>query len=199
MAETRTSTPLIEKVRNHIETLRLLPDAARRLSKERIEAAELFADLIIATEPDAQGADREIVTLSILLHNTGSLRNTPKSGSTSFNSALDAKGLLESLQTPRETTVAVFNCIRNQIGHPPSPKVRIQPICTENKVLISAIAASRIAQLNTISSRGTVPTAQHKRLLLRLDEDFNRLGYFKGLQNRFKPIYENLGEVLGRK
>ena len=187
MVESVTKTPLVNIVEAYFR--RTLAGAGTEFYKDffpdHLNAIAAFADLLIATEPEARNANREVVTLSILLHDIGYMvGDTKEISDHATRSEIEARRLLEDLHAPSETVDAVCHCVGTHRNRPDN-----EPQTIEAKILVAADSAAHMSQ-DSYSTRN-IPHATYGHSVQKLRRDYRDLGFFPSLQNRFKYIYED--------
>jgi len=168
---------VLEQARQHfLETFARRENPVYPYLPRHVNQAEGWAERILADYPRA---DRQVVMLSIWLHDVGWAIGE-NDVDHAIKSETEANRFLAEKGVPPETVARVAHCVRAHRNRD------VQPETLEAKIVAAADSASHFTDINYIvhCADGIKDYALDK-----LERDYRDVGLLPGLQERLTPLY----------
>ncbi len=167
---------IIEKTKLHfLESFKKKKNPAYSYLPKHVAEAEKWAKKILQKYPKA---DREIVLLSVWLHDIG--QNAKKYDDHAVESEIETKRFLKKMRIPAKKIEKIAHCVR---AHRCKD---VQPGTLEAKILAAADSVSHMTDFCYIDMAQTM---SKEFAIAKLERDYRDAGPFPELQKEITPLY----------
>jgi predicted metal-dependent HD superfamily phosphohydrolase len=148
-----------------------------------VAEVEKWAERLLKLYPTA---DREIVLLSVWLHDIGQCVGNKKDDH-AVKSEREALRFLSKIKLAPRKIEGVSRCVRTHRCRD------VQPETIEAKIIAVADSAAHMTDINYIVHTSSRP---RKWILEKLERDYRDIGLFPKLKKEMKPLYEAWKKLL---
>lgn len=178
-------TKIIEKAKQHfLKTFAEKENPIYPYLPRHVVEAEKWAKRLLKNYPEV---DKEIVLLSIWLHDIGQATIENRKDDHAVKSEAEARRFLSEIGLAAEKIEKVVHCIR-------AHRCRdVQPKTLEAKILAAVDSVSHMTDFCYIDMASE---ASKEAALAKLERDYRDVGLFPELQKEITPLYEAWKRLL---